>query len=102
MAGRQIEVDADLTLRHGGQQIRVRGQGSTLTVEVPDVGSALRLTRRVGFTGAARAVSRFLSEKNLQVTLQTPQRRIATLGAGRGNWLLARLGLPCIVVHISG
>ena len=42
---RRLELDGDLTLTHGPDRLRVRAKGRRVRVDLPSLGSILRLRR---------------------------------------------------------
>lgn len=103
MSTTQLSVEADLTIENGDDQITVRGNGSGLIVEVPDVGSAFRLVRFVRASGLSKArgdsIIRLLTQVGISVTIRTPARRLMTIGGEKSSNLLRLIGLPGISLH---
>lgn len=101
---RRLSVFADVVIGIDGQLVTLRGNGSDIVVELPSVGMALKMLRKLRSVGAARdrlsAVSSGLTAVGLTVTVATPRRRLITIGQDGNSRLLALFGFPNISFHV--
>ena len=67
-----LAITADVTIDHADGRISIRGEGSSLCVEVPDVAAAIRLIRRVGRIGSLRTGHESSLERNGKGRVERP------------------------------
>ena len=105
MAERLLCVAADLMIDVADQQVRVRGDGAIIVVEVPTVALAFRMMRDLGKMGSIRAnigrIAPALSELGLTLVVRTPSRRLFTLGRDGDSWLLRLFGVRNARMHVG-
>lgn len=104
MTHRLLSVAADLMIELDNEQIRVRGDGCRIVVEVPSVRLVFRSISRWRKTGSIRGwfalFSRILTRADLTMTVRTPGRRLVTIGRDDSSWLLRLLGVPNTRIHL--
>jgi len=102
---RLLSVDANLTIDIDDERVSIRGDGSSVVVEVPSIPRALQMIRQLGplKTGSIRLrdLSNWLRRVGLTVVLRTPRRRLVTLGCSTTSWVCQLFGIPNARVHLS-
>ncbi len=102
---RLLSVDADMTIDIGGDRVSVRGDGSSVVVEVPTVSLAFQLMRDVGTIKPIRervtGGVALLSDVGLTVVVRTPSRRLITIGRDGSSWWLKLFGVTNASLHLS-
>lgn len=105
MTKRLLSVTADLTVDVAGHRVCVRGEGSSIFVEVPSVAVAFEMMRDLAKLNLVRirtaSVLETLSHVGLTIIVGTPTRRLATIGSGCSSWLLSLFGVPHTRLHLS-
>lgn len=103
--GRLLSVNADVTIDVGGEIMKVRGDGSSLVVEVPSVFLAFQMLRQLPPLNSIRkrmaAFSRMVSAVGLTVVIRTPTRRLMTMGYGADSRLLKLFGIQNVTLHLT-
>ena len=98
---RDVAVRADLTIEVDGQSLSVRGDGDAITIEIPSWTTGLAILRNTSARSRVARLSRLLQRAGLIATVQTPRRRLLTIGHRKGSWLLLHLvGLPHSRIHV--
>ena len=103
MNDRMLSVDAALSIDIDKQKVLVRGHDGQIVIEFSTFGLALRLLRRLGSLKTVRtranSIVDSLAAVGLTVTLQTPQRKLITIGRDGNSWLMRTLGFPNARLH---
>lgn len=102
---RQLFVDADLTIDIEGEQLTVRGDGSSLIVEVPSASLAFKLMRNIGSTMSLRSrasrLASTLTRLGLTMVIRTPRRKLLTIGRYGNSRILRLFGVRNANLHLS-
>jgi hypothetical protein len=102
---RLLSVNADFTIDIEDQRVYVRGDGNSIVVEVPSVSLAFQMTRNLGaikpFRKRVMEISQGLSRLGLTITVQTPKRKLITIGLEGNSWLLRLFGITNAKLHLS-
>lgn len=105
MTVRQLSVSADLMIDIGDHQVRVRGSGGRIDVEVASVAVVFRLMRDLGKVGLLKnriaRISETLSTLGLTVVVRTPRRRLISMGQDGDSRFLGLFGLPNARIHLT-
>ena len=102
---RLLSVDADMTIDIGDDRVLVRGDGSSVVIEVPSLSVAFALFRDLKSLPSGRQrlanASQFLSRVGLTVVVRTPHRKLMTIGRDGNSRLLKLFGVPNARLHLS-
>ena len=102
---RLLSVKADVTIDIGDDCVYVRGDGSSVVVEVPSISLAFEILRDVGSIKPVREgvaeLSQLLTRVGLTVIVRTPGRKLMTIGRDGNSWLLNLFGVPNAKLHLS-
>ena len=102
---RLFSVDADRTIDVGDDRVYVRGDGSSVVVEVPSISLVFQMLRSVGSIKPVRErvtdLSQLLTNVGLTIIVRTPGRRLMTIGRDGNSWLLKLFGVPHARLHLS-
>lgn len=102
---RLLSVNANVTIDIGDDQVSIRGDGSSVVVEVPSVSLAFKVLRDLGARKPVREHATHLSELlagvGLTVVIQTPGRRLLTMGREGNSWLLRLFGFRNAKLHLT-
>ena len=98
-------VDANVTIDIGNDRVTVRGDGSSVVVEVPSVSLAFQMMRDIGSIKPVRdrvaGFSAVLTRLGLTVIVRTPRRKLLTIGSNGNSWILRLFGVPNAKLHLS-
>lgn len=101
---RLLSVNANVTIDIGDYQVSIRGDGSSVVVEVPSVSLAFQMMRELGAIKPIRErvthLSELLSDVGLTVVIRTPSRRLLTMGRAGNSWLLRLFGVRNAKLHL--
>jgi hypothetical protein len=102
---RLLSVNADVTIDIGDDRVSVRGDGSSVVVEVPSISLAFQMLRSVGSIKPVRErvadLSQLLTSVGLTIVVRTPGRRLMTIGRDGNSWLFKLFGVPHARLHLS-
>ena len=113
MISRKLMIDADINCQIDGEEVRVRTDGHTLRVEVPDVATAVRLYRlsspRGFHFGTFCKIQRLITHAAIRIELATSSGTLLTLrprGSSSLGWLrsmptFSLSAVPSIVREIT-
>ena len=105
MTDRLLSVDADFSIDIEDQRVFVRGEGSSIVVEVPSISLGFRMMRDLGAIKPVRErvseISQWLTRLGLTVTVRTPGRNLMTIGSEGSSWLLRLFGISNAKLHLS-
>ncbi|MDG1895164.1 MAG: hypothetical protein P8J37_09660 [Fuerstiella sp.] len=102
---RLLSVHANVTIDIGDDRVFVRGDGSSVVVEVPRVSLAFQVMRGLGSIKPVRdrveGFSAVLTRLGLTVIVRTPRRKLLTIGNNGNSWILRLFGVPNAKLHLS-
>jgi hypothetical protein len=102
---RLLSVDANVTIEIGDDRLSIRGDGSSVVVEVPPVSMAFQIIRELGAIKPIRErvthFSELLSGVGLTVVIRIPSRRLLTMGREGNSWLLKFFGVRNANLHLT-
>lgn len=102
---RLLSIDGDVTIDIGGDRVILRGDGSCVVVEVPNVSLAFKVMREVGSIRSARdrvaGFCELLTRLGITVIVKNPRRKLLTLGCDGNSRLLKLFGVPNAKLHLS-
>lgn len=102
---RLVSIDANMTIDVGADQVTVCGDGSNVVVEVPTVSLAFQMMRDLGSVKLIReriaGLSELLTRLGLTLIVQTPKRKLLTIGQDGNSWILRLFGVPNAKLHLS-
>ena len=98
MTFKNLTIDANLDCEIEGKKIRLRTKGHTLSVEVPDVATAVRLYRLSSPRGShlkkLRKFNRAIVGSAMQVELFVGSKKMLSLGKDEQSLILQMMLLP--------
>jgi hypothetical protein len=104
-AKRLISVNAQVAIDIGDDRVSVRGDGSSVIVEVPSVSLAFQMMRDLGSIRQIRArvadCSALLARAGLTVVVRTPSRKLLTIGRDGNSRILSLFGVANLKLHLS-
>jgi len=104
-AKRLLSVNAEVAIDIGDDRVSVRGDTSSVIVEVPSVSLAFQMMRDLGSLRQIRArvadCSALMARAGLTVVVRTPSKKLLTIGRDRNSRMLSLFGLANVKLHLS-